>query len=160
MQPSSHREVCNLIVNHVKTINYKIYSLCVYLWMWIYVCMYLHLYIYPHISLYISTCIDREVNVSQKGKSNKILEVLPLPFSPITTEVLTNFVLSQQCFRDKSRGNRQEERQIGGGMGSRSSLSKAWSPEHCKWCVLDPHAPRCCNRGSNNNKKNSHTFRR
>lgn len=148
MQPSSHTEECNLTVNHVKTIHYKIYGLRIYLQIWINVCMYLHLYIS------FSTNIDREVNVSQKGKTNKIFEVLLWPSSLITTEILTNFVLlSQKCFPDKRRGNRQEERQIGRGTGSRSSLPAACSPEHCKWCVLDPHTPGCCNRMSNNNKK-------
>lgn len=48
--------------------------------------------------MYVSAYIDREVNTSQKGKTNKIFEVLPWPSSPVTNEVLTSFVLlSQQC---------------------------------------------------------------
>lgn len=103
MQPSSHIEVCNLLVNHVKTIDFKIYGLHIYLWIWI------HVYVPPLI--YISTYTDREVNVSQNSKATKISEVLPCLSSPITTEILTKFVLlPQQCFCDKRRGNRQRKK--------------------------------------------------
>lgn len=114
-----------------------------------YMCMDLHF----SLSLY----IDRGINISQKSKTNKLFEVLLCSSSLATTEVLINFLsLSEQFLRGKGKGKNQEAICIGVGM----RVDPDCSPEHCKYCVLDPLSPGCCNQINNYNKKRSHVSRR